>query len=43
MSVGIRAGIIAEVFIKMIIPRIIPAIPKKIDSFVMVWFSCFSL
>ena len=40
---GIKAGMIARVFEYIPIPRIIPAIPKKADSFVIDWLGCFGL
>jgi len=43
ITMGIRAGIIACVFITIAIPRIIPTVPSIVASFNMVLFGCFSL
>lgn len=43
IAIGISAGRIASVFIIIPIPRTIPAIPKKIDSFVIVFVRYFGL
>lgn len=43
MIVGTRAGIMLWVFIRMPIPRTIPAIPRRTDSFVMFLLRYFGL
>lgn len=43
MMAGIRAGRIAPVFIRIPIPSNIPAMPNKMDSFIMDLIRCFGL